>query len=104
MLSDIKIRKPLEVDVVFRPHYSRLNSVQVSENGVSTRKSQIEVFDFSKANSQFSFRDFNFENLMAVGATNILVERQMSESNAESFVNSINALSNEINSQKAGQA
>lgn len=103
MLSKTYSRKPYLSKVVISARYRRVGSVSVSENDTLVRKSSVEVVDFSKLNQQFSYKDFSFENLASVGATNILIPRQFADNSVDAFVSSVNTLVNEISSQKASQ-
>lgn len=94
------IKNPLPVVIVpFRNSYTKLSPKSVDNAGVVVRSSIFEESSTKESLNSFDFNDFQISNLIAIGATDVLKETYMSDTNSfdviENVANSLKSLNHE---------
>ena len=82
----------------FSTKYMKLTPKEVSERGVLVRKNVFEVFDTSEQLNKYRAIDFKLENILAVGAYDMLKPQVMTDTNPLSVINKVDiAVSEQLN-------
>lgn len=103
MLSSMYRQPRKEIVCSFEPSYMRVASKQVAEKGVIRVVSQVEKFDFSAQNKQFTMRDFSLQNIVALGNDSLLKPVSMAAQNLDGVITKVNAVTDEISQQTIPQ-
>lgn len=72
MLQDLYLMRMTRGACAIDPHYTKLSSVQVEQNGILVRSSEYKESCVDDTCKQFTFLDFEIANVLALGALNML--------------------------------
>lgn len=83
------------------PHYTHLESVDVEENGMITKRSQFKETCFGDKFKQFKMEDFAISNILSVGATNLLKPVSMTNNDVTGVAQGFDDLNAKLNENGA---
>lgn len=96
MLKDLYFKKLPRIEAVLCPSYMKLTPIDEVSDGVLVRSSEFRSYNVEDNNKQFSFRDFEIGNIIAVGATNMLKPVSMANHDVAGVAQAFDDLNNKL--------